>query len=207
MAGKLRNDLTGKTFGYLSVLERSIDSGNGKKPEVKWICRCICGKETVVKSYSLSSGHTKSCGCQKIKHDLSNKERLYQTWKNMRQRCNNPNRPDYSRYGRRGIRVCEEWDDYVSFRKWALENGYNDNLTIDRIEVNGNYEPSNCRWVDNFVQANNVRTNHIIEYKGKKMTMADFAKFLGMSYSTIQHRIERNWSIEKIVNTPQRTGG
>lgn len=203
---KLRNDLTGKTFNNLLVLSRSSDRGNGKKPVVKWNCQCDCGNRVVVKSDSLISGHTKSCGCRKLKHGLSNKERLYQTWKNMRQRCSNPNRDDYSRYGGRGISVCEEWDDYKVFRKWALDNGYNDKLTIDRIDVNGNYEPSNCRWVDYDVQANNVRTNRIIEYKGKKMTMSEFANFLGMSYSTVQHRLDRNWPIEKIVNTPQRMG-
>lgn len=203
---KLRNDLTGKTFHSLLVLNRSNDRGNGKKPVVKWDCVCECGKRVVVKSDSLLTGHTKSCGCLKLKHGLSNKERLYQTWKNMRQRCNNPNRPDYSRYGGRGIKVCSEWDDYKTFRKWALENGYTDELTIDRIDSNGNYEPSNCRWVDYYVQANNVRTNRIIKYKGKEMTMSQFANYLGMSYATVQHRIDRDWSIEDIVNTPQRSG-
>lgn len=201
---KLKHDLTGKLFSSLLVLNRSSDRGNGKKPVVKWDCKCVCGKRVVVKSDSLLTGHTKSCGCRKIKHGLSNKERLYQTWKNMRQRCSNPNRHDYSRYGGRGISVCQEWDDYTVFRKWALENGYTDRLTIDRIDSNGNYESSNCRWVDYKVQANNVRTNRIIEYKGKEMTMSEFADYLDMSYSTIQHRLDRNWSIENIVNTPQR---
>lgn len=201
---KLKHDLTGKLFSSLLVLNRSSDRGNGKKPVVKWDCKCVCGKRVVVKSDSLLTGHTKSCGCRKIKHGLSNKERLYQTWKNMRQRCSNPNRHDYSRYGGRGISVCQEWDDYTVFRKWSLENGYTDRLTIDRIDSNGNYESSNCRWVDYKVQANNVRTNRIIEYKGKEMTMSEFADYLDMSYSTIQHRLDRNWSIENIVNTPQR---
>lgn len=189
---KLKHDLTGKLFSSLLVLNRSSDRGNGKKPVVKWDCKCVCGKRVVVKSDSLLTGHTKSCGCRKIKHGLSNKERLYQTWKNMRQRCSNPNRHDYSRYGGRGISVCQEWDDYTVFRKWALENGYTDRLTIDRIDSNGNYESSNCRWVDYKVQANNVRTNRIIEYKGKEMTMSEFADYLDMSYSTIQHRLDRN---------------
>ena len=122
----------------------------------------------------------------------------------MRQRCNNPNRHDYKRYGGRGIAVCKEWNDYSTFRNWAIANGYNDNLSIDRIDVNGNYEPSNCRWVDNIVQANNVRNNHRIEYKGTTYTLAEFARKLNISYSTLQHRINRRWSIDKIVTTPQR---
>lgn len=164
----------------------------------------MCGKILDVKTDSLLSGHTVSCGCKKVKHGYSRKERLYQTWKNMRQRCNNPNRHDYKRYGGRGITVCKEWNDYSTFRNWAFANGYNDNLSIDRIDVNGNYEPSNCRWVDNIVQANNVRSNHQIEYKGTTYTMAEFARKLNISYSTLQHRINRGWSIDKIVTTPQR---
>ncbi|PZO95580.1 MAG: hypothetical protein DI617_03460 [Streptococcus pyogenes] len=202
---KLKNDLTGRQFNFLKVLHRSQDTGNGRKPVVKFNCQCQCGKLFDVKSDSLLSGRTVSCGCKKIKHNKSNKERLYQTWKNMRQRCNNPNRPDYKRYGERGITICQEWDDYSAFRNWAISNGYADNLSIDRIDVNGNYEPSNCRWVDNFIQANNVRNNHIIYYQGVSYTMAEFARKLGLSYSTLQHRIDRGWNVDKIVNTPQRS--
>ncbi|WP_270207323.1 hypothetical protein [Streptococcus anginosus] len=204
MTGKLKNDLTSRQFGFLKVLRRSLDKGNGKKPVVKWECRCKCGNIITVKSDSLLSNHTISCGCKKIIHGKSNKERLYQTWKNMRQRCNNPNRSDYPRYGGRGVRICNEWNEYSNFRAWALSNGYADNLSIDRIDVNGNYEPSNCRWVDNFVQANNVRNNRMITFKNNTYTMAEFARKIGISYSTLQHRLDRGWTIDKIVQTPQR---
>jgi hypothetical protein len=204
MSGKLHNDLTGQTFTFLTVIRRSEDHGSGKKPVVKWECRCVCGKIVIIKSDSLLSGHTKSCGCQKIKHGLSNKERLYQTWKNMRRRCFDPKNKRWNQYGGRGITICPEWNDYSIFREWATANGYNDNLTIDRIEVNGNYCPGNCRWVDMKIQANNVSRNHIIEYQGKKMTMSEFANYLGISYSALQHRIERGWDISKIVSTPQK---
>lgn len=137
-------------------------------------------------------------------HGKSNKERLYQTWKNMRQRCNNPNRSDYKRYGGRGITICDEWNDYNTFRDWALSNGYSDNLSIDRIDVNGNYEPSNCRWVDGIIQANNVRNNRIITFENSTYTMAEFARKIGISYPSLQHRLDRGWSIDKIAQTPQR---
>lgn len=202
---KLKNDLSGRQFGFLRVLHRSLDRGGGCKPVVKFTCQCVCGNQLDVKSDALLSGHTASCGCKKIKHGFSRKERLYQTWKNMRQRCNNPNRPDYKRYGGRGITICEEWNDYTTFRDWAMSNGYDDTLSIDRIDVNGNYEPSNCRWVDNFVQANNVRDNRQIHYQGNTYTMADFARKIGLSDASLQHRLDRGWSIDKIVSTPQRS--
>lgn len=204
MAGKLRNDLTGQVFGSLTVLCRSDDRGNGKKPVVKWECQCSCGKSIAIKSYSLISGHTKSCGCQKVKHGYSNKERLYQTWKNMRRRCCDPKNKRWEQYGGKGITVCPEWNDYSKFRKWAMESGYTDDLTIDRIDVDGNYCPENCRWADAKTQANNVSRNRIVDVKGQKMTMAELADSLGMSYSAVQHRIERGWDINKIISTPQR---
>ena len=117
---------------------------------------------------------------------------------------NNPNRSDYKRYGGRGITICDEWNDYNTFRDWALSNGYSDNLSIDRIDVNGNYEPSNCRWVDGIIQANNVRNNRIITFENSTYTMAEFARKIGISYSSLQHRLDRGWSIDKIAQTPQR---
>ncbi|MCK9327926.1 MAG: hypothetical protein M0P69_20695 [Bacteroidales bacterium] len=204
MAGKLRNDLTGFQTEYLTVLHRSDDCGNGKKPVVKWVCECVCGKQISVPSNALLTGHTKSCGCQKIKHGYSNKERLYDTWKNMRRRCFDPKNKRWSHYGGRGITICSEWDDYAVFRAWAMDNGYTDELTIDRIDVNGNYCPENCRWVDAKIQANNVSRNHIVEFNGQQMTMAELADHLGLSYSALQHRIDRGWDIEKIALTPQR---
>lgn len=204
MAGKIKNDLTGQKFGQLTVICRSDQRGNGKKPVVLWECSCICGNQIAVKSDSLLSGHTKSCGCQKIKHGHSNKERLYQTWKNMRRRCFVPTNKRWVHYGGRGITICPEWNDYAVFRAWAMNNGYSDELTIDRINVNGNYCPENCRWVNAKTQANNVSRNHIVDFNGRSMTMAELADHLGLSYSALQHRIDRGWDIERIASTPQR---
>ncbi len=197
-------NIIGETFGYLTVINRSDDVGNGKKPVVKYECICTCGQLVTVKGESLRSGHTVSCGCKKVKHNLSNKERLYNIWKCMRQRCNNPNNPRFSHYGGMGVKICVEWNDYLMFRSWALANGYADNLSIDRIDVNGNYEPSNCRWATNKIQANNQTRNRMISYKGRNYTMSELADSLDLSYSALQHRIERGWTIERIVSQKQR---
>lgn len=205
MAGLLRNDLTGKTFTHLFVIRRSSQTGSGKKPVVLFDCRCVCGKITTVKSYSLTSGHTKSCGCKKIKHGYAHKERLYETWKNMRRRCLDPKNKRWDQYGGKGITVCKEWlNNYMPFRNWAMDNGYQDNLTIDRKDSNGNYEPDNCRWTDAKTQMNNVSRNRIFEYDGKKMTMSELAEYLRISYSTLQHRVDNGWDMDRIVSTPQR---
>lgn len=205
MSGTLHNDLTGRRFGLLTVVKRSSDHGNGKKPVVKWLCKCDCGNVTVVKSDSLLSGHTVSCGCKKVKHGYANKERLYCTWKNMHHRCYNPNDSRYAVYGGRGIKICDDWkSDYSAFREWAMANGYADNLSIDRINVNGDYSPENCRWADNKTQANNVSRNRIVAYHGENMTMSEFAQAVGLTYSAVQHRLDNGWPIERIVTQPQR---
>jgi hypothetical protein len=103
---------------------------------------------------------------------------------------------DYAHYGARGIRVCPEWDDYTVFKEWAINNGYSDNLTIDRIDVNGNYEPNNCRWITRKEQANNTTHSRYITFRGEKRTMSQIADILGVSYKTIQHRVYRNRPLE-----------
>lgn len=195
MAGKMRIDLTGQTFSSLFVLHRSSFVGNGKKPVVHFDCRCVCGKVIPVKGGSLLSGHSKSCGCQKIKHGLSNKERLYQTWKNMRRRCFDPKNKRWDQYGGRGITICPEWNEYSAFREWAMAHGYRDDLTIDRIDVDGNYCPENCRWADSKTQANNNSRNRYFNHHGERLTMSQLADRLGITYSTLQHRVERGQPI------------
>ena len=148
-------------------------------------------------------GITQSCGCshrEKAKSDNTTHggtgTRLHHIWLNIRQRCRNKNHPRYEDYGGRGIDVCDEWyDSFVSFRDWSIANGYNDALTIDRINNNDGYRPDNCRWATYSQQARNTRRNHIIEHDGKKLTLIDWAEATGINYSVLSRRINAyGWS-------------
>lgn len=166
------NELSGKRFGRLLVLERA---GSNSKGNSLWRCRCDCGNEAVIVGYSLTGGRSKSCGClHHEKLSVRNQQekrthgethtRLYTIWRGMRQRCENANRKHYSDYGGRGITVCPEWDEsYEAFRDWAVSNDYRDDLTIDRIDNDKGYFPENCRWVTMSVQNANRR-----HYKHKR---------------------------------------
>lgn len=160
------NDLVGKQFGRLTVLEQN---GRTKDRHILWKCECDCGNITNVSSRDLKSGHTKSCGCLqkdvistiRFKHG-DRDGRLYSVWKTMKKRCENENYKSFQWYGAKGVSVCEEWQDYITFKEWATQNGYDENAdygqcTIDRIDPYGNYEPSNCRWVSMAEQAKNKR--------------------------------------------------
>lgn len=171
VAEKQCADIANERFGSLVALKRLDKKRNGS---YVWLCRCDCGKDTEVTVKELRSGNTRSCGCLRNKlisainfqHGNAcseKKSRLYNVWVGMRQRCNDPNHKSYMSYGGRGIRVCEEWSNYTAFELWAMNNGYNPDAeygecTIDRIDVNGDYEPSNCRWVPIAVQNKNRRT-------------------------------------------------
>ena len=198
----------GDVFHYLTVIKRVENANNGHS---RWLCKCKCGNETVVMSSHLIGGKIKSCGCwwEERKHEYrkihghSHKERLYNIWLGMKNRCYTKSHIRYSDYGGRGITVCAEWkQDYSAFRSWAIQNGYADYLTIDRIDNNGNYEPSNCRWVSMHEQCRNQRTNVMLTYCGKTQTMKDWAKELNMSYSAIGWRIRNGWNVEKALTTP-----
>ena len=135
-------------------------------------------------------------------HGLS-KTRLYSILRNMKQRCYNPNNPRYNVYGAIGIKVCDEWlNDFKSFYDWAMSNGYRDDLTIERIDVNGNYCPDNCCWITNKEQQFNKHVNHFIEFNGKRQTITEWGNELNIDPNTIGTRLSRGWSIERTLTTP-----
>lgn len=185
-------DMTGMTFGYLTVLRRAEAKTNAGK--VRWHCRCICGREVVVVGAELRNGHTVSCGCYSAqmarKRMLKHGEfgtRLYRIWANMKERCTNQNTRDFLHYGGKGVKVCAEWLEYKGFRAWALANGYTDDLTIDRIDNDGNYEPENCQWIT--LSANSIKRNklpdklreHIKTLMLQGMIDADIVRLTGVS--------------------------
>lgn len=130
--------------------------------------------------------------------------RLYETWQTMKKRCSNPNNRQYHLYGGRGIIVCDEWrNDFQAFYDWAMSHGYADDLTIDRIDVNGNYEPSNCRWATMKEQQNNRRNNHLITYNGETKTLKQWSEKIGIDWGVLYSRLKKGWSIEKSLTTKQ----
>lgn len=194
-----KRDLTGKKFGRLTVIKEIPERMNHS---VLWLCRCECGNFVKVKSNNLNAGNSQSCGCARIEHSIKahqthklSNTKLFDVWCSMRFRCNNPNDGSYHNYGARGIRVCEEWtNDFSSFYNWAVSNGYKEGLTIDRINNEGNYEPSNCRWVSRKVQCNNTRQNRLITIDNKTKTLAQWCEELGLKYQTIEQRLWKGWN-------------
>lgn len=200
-------DITGRRFGRLTVIGIA---GRDNHRQVIWRCRCDCGKEANVRGYSLRSGNTQSCGClaDERRAETHRKHggthtRLYRIWGGMKARCFSPNEPCYPYYGGRGIKVCDEWLSFETFQTWAISHGYRDDLTIDRINVNGHYEPSNCRWATLKVQQNNKRSNRVIEFNGESRTLQEWAEAIGINHSTLIERIERWGSVEEALTIPR----
>lgn len=202
-------DMTGKTFGRWTVL---VQAGNHKRGGALWQCRCVCGVVQTVLAASLRSGKSKSCGCLKregmnarfLKHGATThasarrggKTRLYNCWTGMRKRCND--KKDM-RYGGRGISVCCEWDDFKTFHDWAMANGYRDDLSLDRIDVDGNYEPTNCRWADAFEQAKNRR---FIKKDENGEPWFEKARRHGVNPRTFNVRVSAGWPREEAATWP-----
>lgn len=214
----IKKDLTGKKIGRLTVLRLSDNKKNGS---TKWVCQCDCGNIVEVFSSNLTREHTKSCGCLAreksskrmkeknpgYKHGKNN-SRLHIIWDAMKKRCYLKSHIHYLNYGGRGIEVCEEWkNDFMSFYNWAMDNGYKDDLTIDRIDSDKNYCPENCRWITYKQQANNKRNNHFVEYKGKKYTISQLAEEKNIKYDILLYRINKGWDLEDAINLPVMKGG
>ena len=203
MASKKLVDITGKRYGRLTVIGRTTKIG--KDPT--WNCICDCGNTCIVQGNNLKNGHTKSCGCyvkdiarKNFKVHGKTNTRIFNIWVKMKQRCTNKDDKAYAKYGGRGIKVCEEWiNDFQAFYDWSMSNGYADDLSIDRIDNDGNYEPSNCRWATDVQQSNNRRSNHYITCNGETHTIAEWSKITGINDSTIQNRAAKGWKPEKIL--------
>lgn len=180
-------NLTGMTFGKLTALKAV---GKNKHNCYLWKCVCLCGNTSIVATNDLTSGNTQSCGCQKgTPTHRKTKTRLYRIWRNMKQRCFNPQVTAYHTYGGRGITVYEEWRlCFESFEAWAIEHGYSADKELDRIDTNGNYEPSNCRWITHKENCRNRRTNHFVEINGDFRTFAEWGEIAGISPRTIYYR-------------------
>lgn len=181
-------DLTGQRFSKLIAIRFVRKS---KKGDI-WLCKCDCGKEVEVLKYNLIYGNTKSCGCLRVESNLKHglyKTRLYNIYRNMLGRCYVPSWVEYKNYGGRGIAMCDEWrNDISKFYNWAMANGYKDNLTIDRIDNNGNYQPSNCRWVTKKEQLNNTSRNKFCVVRGEKLTLAQIAEKYNINAGTLHKR-------------------
>lgn len=205
------NNLIGNKYGRLTVI--GLDESKQTR-KTFWICECECGNVVSIRSDRLISGNTHSCGCYKRESDRRNVQnvpaykkfkeqgikvggtRLYGIWQNMKARCYNKNNARYSSYGGRGVKVCEEWlNDYMAFYKWAMESGYEDNLTIDRINVNGNYAPNNCRWATNVQQSCNRRTNIFITIGNTTKSLKEWCDIFELPYKTVNARYKRNENI------------
>lgn len=205
-------DLTGQRYGRLVCVKRVE---NDHKGFTRWLCQCDCGNTHIVKTGDLRSGHVKSCGCitdeRTYTHGRTH-ERLYRVWLLMKRRCYKKDYENYHYYGGRGIRVCDEWiHEYENFRSWAYANGYDESLpgyecTLDRIDVNGNYEPSNCRWVNMYVQANNTRRNRYITLNGETKTLIQWSRETGISRSAIHKRFKRGCTPEQALSPIRRRG-
>lgn len=194
-------DLTGQRFGRLLVLEQA---GVNKHRSALWFCRCDCGAEKIIAAHSLRVCGTKSCGCiQKeiarktfTKHGMSETP-TYTTWEGMVQRCTNPKSPTYEYYGGRGIKVCERWR---AFENFLVDMGDKPRKkSIDRIDPNGNYEPSNCRWATRYDQARNRCNTHLYELNGQRKILTDWAAEFGINQFTVAGRLRRGWDFHRAL--------
>jgi hypothetical protein len=204
---KLKN-LVGNRYGRLEVIERA----ESKKGKTRWLCKCDCGKESIVESSSLIRGNTTSCGCYKTENAKrlystvrQNDKRLYAVWNGIKQRCLNKNNTSYHNYGGRGIKIDDKWaNNYQSFYEWAMRAGYKEGLEIDRINNDGDYCESNCRFVDRFTQANNKRNVILYTIDGIAKSLPQWCKEYNQDYNLVTQRVHKlGWSIEDALTTPK----
>lgn len=206
MANKF-DDLTGRRFERLTVIKRVPSLKNSRV--TRWLCKCDCGNYTEVNRNNLLHKKCRSCGClardiiannkYRETHNMS-RTRLYHIWQGIKQRCLGQGEVSKYYYGR-GITYCPEWEEFENFKEWALSNGYTDELTIDRIDVNGNYEPDNCRWVSAKEQNRNKSTTVYLTLNGKTRSMGEWSELLNIPMSTMVNRRNKGLPVEKILST------
>lgn len=204
---KVRN-LLGRRFGRLTVISRA---SNNKRGKARWLCQCECGRKKVILADSLLSGKTISCGCYRKevaphnnlpKHGMTG-TRLWTIWCGMKSRCCYTKNIAFKDYGGRGIKICSEWlHNFSAFQEWALKSGYADNLTIDRINCNGNYEPSNCKWSTYEEQENNRRDTVYLTIQGQSLPVSEWARKVGIPAATLRSRIANGWEESEILLKP-----
>lgn len=204
-------DLTNQKFNHLTVIKRSEDyiNENGRK-YVMWACECDCGNIITIRSDALTSNNTRSCGCLKQGNKVHD---LYYTTQrkilsNMKQRCYNPKNNAYENYGGRGIKICDDWLDskkgLINFYQWSIESGFEEGLTIDRINNDGGYEPSNCRWISKGKQNRNKRSNVYATIDGKTELIVDLAKRYNKKYRTVMSRYESGFRGRDLIDYEDR---
>lgn len=198
-------DLMGNRYGRLVVIG---EASRGKDNSARWVCKCDCGNVTnPIRATELNRGRTKSCGCFKVERIKEantrhgdGHSRLNTVWINMKQRCYNAKRAEFKHYGGRGIKVCAEWvDDFEAFRDWAMSSGYDPDAprgkcTLDRINVDGDYCPENCRWTTQKEQCNNLRKNLVVTINGKSQTVKQWAEEAGMDEAKIRYRLKHGYT-------------
>jgi len=203
---KYSKDITGKRYGRLTVI-KFHEKRNGLE---YWLCKCDCGNKKIILKYHLGKV-INSCGCllrqtagDRVRTHGDTYTSLFHRWGRMKERCYNPKHRAYHRYGGRGIKICKEWLKYENFKKWALANGYSDELSIDRIDNDGNYEPSNCRWVTNDIQNRNKSTSVLITYNGETLSCAEWSRKLGKTNNIVTKRLAMGWSEKDAITVPIR---
>lgn len=196
-------NLIGKRFHKMSVLKRAPNRGI----RVFWLCRCDCGRQKEIWSASLKTGATQSCGCQRSEankkratHGMS-RTRLFGVWTGMINRCHHPKTVGYKNYGARGIKVCKRWKKFINFHS-DMSSTYKSGLQIERMDNNGNYCPKNCIWTTRDKQNRNKRNNRYLEFNGKKQTLSEWSRELGITLTGVINRITQGWSVERICTTP-----
>lgn len=208
MRGKRLDVKPGDSYGRLVIVQEEA-SRDGRR---HFLCTCQCGVTKTIRLESLRSGAIQSCGCynreisRKVntKHGMY-KSRIYGIWTGMKGRCFNQSNTEYAHYGGRGITICPEWMSFPAFCRWAMQNGYSDDLTIERVDNNGNYEPGNCAWISEAEQRRNTTRVQKVALNDRRKTLRQWAKDAGMNFSTLMHRIRAGMTLEQALAAPVRS--